>query len=740
MTRTTQGGYWHYLGRPFIMTTAKRWRQKDFGSQDNMDFLRLAKNAGFTTADVSFDWKYLWTEDGYGNFSGADEYVRYAGKLGMAVQVTIVFETEAPALPKGLTERYGWRIVTETGEELSLSPEIERPEGFDSYVLCNMPLCDPSFLGEVRKFVEAIVSHYRGWEEVICWNIAGEVWGFKPFLKKKEGALETGYDEFTRDRFRRWLKRRYDLRSLTEKWKAEGGYGSWDDVEPPVGRRRADFKGRKLGRWEAAWWDWHSFKLEATTGFLREVLGLIRKLDDRPVLVEYNTGMLGYYNQWDRENRWDLMVGEEGISHLSIQAFERNYKNQIYYNCIARGNSPPPHQLNEINGPNTVDALINEGFNPREVDPVAFTRRMVWLCQAMGATGMNVNGVGKVENLKGLFPGDDEGFKRESFEEVKRTNEDFRRLGEEFASSFPPPPKIATLVLDESTLRESGMAIKLAKPILRVLSEKGFCSEIAVISERQVLEGSMREYPLVFLPRAPYMRMEVAKKLEEYVREGGFLVVGPGSGRYDEYGESYQGLCEPLRRCCGVNPRQMLHPDCDTHDFLVSRDFHRLKKGRMVRGDCFEEIEVEADGAEVPLIYNWQAEQPAMVLNGYGRGRSCYLCFWPSDDREERGLDDVVMSLVEEAGLEPYVRVFGQAGIEEEGVILGVRLRSGGAFLILIETEDREHEVEVEISRGRFGFEDVEVVDGLSGGRVASGLRFSTRLAPAQVKVFHIRP
>ena len=549
--------------------------------------------------------------------------------------------------------------------------------------------------------------------------------------------------EFTRDRFRSWLKRRYDLRSLTEKWKAEGGYGSWDDVEPPVGRRRADFKGRKLGRWEAAWWDWHSFKLEATTGFLREVLGLIRKLDDRPVLVEYNTGMLGYYNQWDRENRWDLMVGEEGISHLSIQAFERNYKNQIYYNCIARGNSPPPHQLNEINGSNTVDALINEGFNPREVDPVAFTRRMVWLCQAMGATGMNVNGVGKVENLKGLFPGDDEGFKRESFEEVKRTNEDFRRLGEEFASSFPPPPKIATLVLDESTLRESGMAIKLAKPILRVLSEKGFCSEIAVISERQVLEGSMREYPLVFLPRAPYMRMEVAKKLEEYVREGGFLVVGPGSGRYDEHGESYGGLCEPLRRCCGVNPRPVLHPDCDTHDFSVAEEFHRLKPGRTVRGDYLEDLEVESEGAEVPLRFNWQAAQPAMVLNRYGRGKCCYLGFWPSDDREERGLEDIVMSLVEDAGLEPYVRVSGEGGLVDKEVIASVRFYPGGTFLILIETADREHRLQVELSPGRLGFERAYVEERPAGGKGVplggGGWKFPVLLGPAQVKVFHVR-
>ena len=282
------------------------------------------------------------------------------------------------------------------------------------------------------------------------------------------------------------------------------------------------------------------------------------------------------------------------------------------------------------------------------------------------------------------------------------------------------------------------MAIKLAKPILRVLSEKGFCSEIAIISERHVLEGSIGGYPLVFLPKAPYMRKEVAEKLEEYVKGGGFLVIGPESGRYDEHGESYGGLCEPLRRCCGVNPRGLLHPDCDTHDFLVSQDFHRLRKGRMVRGDCFEELEVESGDVDVPLIYNWQAEQPAMVLSRYGSGRSCYLCFWPSDDVEERGLEDVVMSLVEDAGLEPYVRVFGKDGFEERGIIHGVRLCSGGAFLILIETGDREHEVLVEISRGRFGFDDLEVIDGLTGERVGSGLRFSTTLAPAQVKVLHI--
>ena len=35
-------------------------------------------------------------------------------------------------------------------------------------------------------------------------------------------------------------------------------------------------------------------------------------------------------------------------------------------------------------------------------------------------------------------------------------------------------------------------------------------------------------------------------------------------------------------------------------------------------------------------------------------------------------------------------------------------------------------------------FDDLEVIDGLSGERVGSGLRFSTTLAPAWVKVLHI--
>lgn len=565
------------------------------------------------------------------------------------------------------------------------------------------------------------------------WNIMGEVWGFKPYLKLGVGAIETGYDEVTRGAFREWLKGKYDLKGLAEKW-GRKAYALWEDVEPPVRARRADFGGEELESWEAALWDWHSFKLEATVGFLKKVGGWIRELDRRPQMVEYNAGMVGYYNQWDRENRWDLVVEEKGLTNLGVQAFERNYKNQIYYNCIARGNSPPPHQLNEINLPNMGMSLESEGqFG---VDPIAFGRRLLWLCQAMGATGMNVNWLGDlVQLLRGEPKEDHPEERRRGYQEVKRNNLLFHKLGEEFAASSPPPPKIGLLVVDETTLRESGKAVGLAKPILRLLVEQGYGSEVAIVSERQVLEDRLGTYKLVFLPRAPYLRMEVAQRLEAYVEEGGFLVVGPGSGRYDQYGESYGGLCEPLRRCCGVNPRPVLHPDCDTHDFSVAEEFHRLKPGRTVRGDYLEDLEVESEGAEVPLRFNWQAEQPAMVLNRYGRGKCCYMGFWPSDDREERGLEDIVMSLVEDAGLEPYVRVSG------EGVIAGVRFHRGGCFLILVEAADREHRLQVELNHERLGLERAYVEERPAGVKVPleEGWKFPVLLSSAQVKVFHVR-
>ena len=729
-------GGWRFRGKPVVLTTAWRWPQEDYSAEENIEHLRIAARDGFTSADLWFRGRDLWDGSGWTSFDGADRYVEEAARLGLVVVVTIDYS--ASRMPEELIRKHGWKVVTEEGEEL---PLVVNPDVPDSYVFQNLPLCDPSFAHATREFVQAVVQHYRGNEWIGYWNIMGEVWGFKPYLKPGTGALETGYDEFIRDKFREWLRGRYDLKGLSQKW-GRRAYGSWEDVEPPVGMRRADFGGEELGRWEAAWWDWHSFKLEATVGFMRKVGGWIRELDRRPQMVEYNAGMTGYYNQWDRENRWDLVIGE-GLTNLGVQAFERNYKNQIYYNCIARGNSPPPHQLNEINLPNMAMALESEG--QAEVDPVAFGRRLLWLCQAMGATGMNVNWLGDlVQLLRGEPKEDHSEERRRGYQDVKRTNLQFHKLGEEFAASSPPPPKIAVLVVDETTLRESGLAVGLAKPILRVLVEQGYGSEVAIVSERQVLEGHLGGYRLVFLPRAPYLRREIAERLEAYVEDGGFLVVGPGSGRYDEHGESYGGLCEPLRRCCGVNPKQMLHPDCDTHDFSVAKEFHRLRMGRLVRGDYLEELEIESENTVVPLRFNWQAEQPAMVLNSYGKGRCCYLGFWPSDDREEKGLEDVVISLVEDAGLEPYVRVSGERGLVDKGVIAGVRFHPGGTFLILIETADREHRLQVELNAERFELERAYVEERPAGGKEVSlggggGWKFPALLGPAEVKVFHLR-
>jgi len=73
-----------------------------------------------------------------------------------------------------------------------------------------------------------------------------------------------------------------------------------------------------------------------------------------------------------------------------------------------------------------------------------------------------------------------------------------------------------------------------------------------------------------------------------------------------------------------------------------------------------------------------------------------------------------------------------------------VRFYRGGTFLILIETADREHRLQVELSPERFGLEGAYVEERPAGGKGISlggdgGWKFPVLLSPAQVKVFHVR-
>ncbi len=747
-------GCWHYDGKPFFISTgwATFFRFRDKGDRKCLD---QAKEVGMTCIDNWVRGSWLW-DGGKWNFDVWDDYNEAIAKLSLKTVLTIDFS--ASRFPREFVLKHGWRICTEEGEEFLLDydelyketdlelndPRLRKVHKDqrigDPYVFQNQPIHDPSFMKALEEFITVVVNHFKGLPHLLHWNLMGEIWGYKPYYKKDVGMMETGYDEFNRKAFRQWLQKAYALNELSHRWGAESAYGDWNEVEPPIRYRPdQDFKGRRLNNWDAAWWDWHRFKQESMTRFVRTVAGWIKALDDRPIIDEFNVGLAGYYDGWNKEARWNDLTGPEGVDHLGVQQFEETVERNMFYLACSRGASSPPHQLNEMAGdPAGYHMFCSDDRSPMAEDPVKYVRRTFWTAQAMGTTGVNVWDL-KGESLSIL---DEDGTKRPTWYEYKAINEAAARIGDRLTASAPFAPKIGILILDETSLRLPSKQSKLAIKILKALLDGHYMCESAILTEKELADGTAGDYAVIFAPCIPYISQKHAERLRDYVKAGGTLALGPGAGQYDPLGKAYGGMIEPLVEVAGVEASPVAIPEFGSHDMCWQQDFGLVKAGANVRGDYLERLTIKSDDVEVLAEYGWQAKLPIVTRYRFGRGQCIYLGVQPGTD--ENIFPAFVLSVPKEAGLDPLVMVNSKEGGRIDGqVYAGIRRREEDYLLILVEADDRAHELKIQFNADRMGLAPGE------GWRVRNCLEdegaelseatdwvFDTDLGNAAVKVF----
>ena len=754
----SKNGCWYYNGKPFFISTGWgtffRFREKG-----DLKCLEQAKEVGMTCIDDWVRGSWLWDGKKW-NFDTWDKYTEEIAKLGLKTSLTIDFS--ACRFPREFVLKHGWRVCTEEGEEFFLDYEglyketdlelndprlREVHQGQiigDPYVFQNEPIYDPSFMKTLKGFITVVVNHFKDDPHLLYWNLMGEIWGYKPYYKKHVGMMETGYDEFNRKAFREWLQKKYSLVRLSDRWGAESAYRDWAEVEPPIRYKpNQDFKGRALTNWDAAWWDWHCFKLESMTRFVRTVTGWIKALDDHhhPIIDEFNTGLAGYYDGWNKETRWNYLTGPKGVDHLGVQNFNETARCNMFYLACARGASDPPHQLNEIAGdPASYYMYSRDDRSPMSEYPVKYVRRTFWTAQAMGAIGMNV------WDLKGdgLSIIREDGTKKPTWYEYKAINEEVARIGDRLSGSTPFTPGIGILTLDETSLRLPDKQSKLAIRIIKALLDGQYMCESAIVTEKELADGKVGNYSVLFAPCVPYISRENANKLRDYVKAGGTLVLGPGAGRYNQLGKAYGCMIEPLVEATGVKPSPLSIPEFGTHDMCWQKNFGIVKAGANVRGDYLERLTLKADSVEVLAEYGWQTKLPVVTRHRFGQGQCIYL-------GTQLGIDEnifpaFVQSVPREAGLDPLIYVTSSEGRRIDGqVYAGIRQREDGYLLILIEVGDRKHDLKIKLNAGRLKFnpgeawiigncledEEMEISE-------ATDWSFNTALDVAGVKVFNI--
>lgn len=710
-------GMWLHNDKPFYSSTAHaiyhKFREDRAGAIED---LKNLKKAGFTVVESYWQWsKDLDPATMEYNFQVFDDFTMESKKAGL-----YNFCMFQEYVPIWLADKYGWGHTDEEGKR-----DVRCDDFYVGY---------QTYEQEWRRYYTALIEHLKQKpeiaENILYWNMGGEYKPFKPHRQEK--PVDFGYDDTSVALFRQWMQEKgWTPEMVAQRWGAPvDAYRVWADVWPAVNMKEADYKGTPLANIHAARWDWYDFRQEVSTQHLRDVFDLVRNLgDNRPWIHEYNIITPGGVLPFLRWSRLGARTDGDGV-YLSSGTFDREFDfNSLLYNlAICRGASIAPWQSNEQKG-NT---------------PPEWMQKHAWLLVGMGGTGMHFwDWCGK-----GWGVVNPDGSPSEGYPSAVRINEAMKFANDLINASKPMPNRIGVLALAEETFYLPRGHDREISAVLNTILQHGWGNEVAVITDDEVLLNHISDYKLIIVPGQVHMRQEVRERLADYVRRGGTLWLTPGSASRDEADRELAAPGAPLDKVAGAKITGEREPVMGP-----------IRVGNQDSEDsAYGMLDKVVDVASAEPVAYLNGE-PAIWMNHYGRGRCIFQpthsAYLPgndtplSNDKEALGYyfssnsGQPPVELLYQALEEPYARAYSGSNVNTN-VFAGVRRVESGYLVILVEADNRTHDVRVKLNKKRLGLEGDWVAYSPfsleTAGIDKSDWAFKTKMTPSQVKVFHLVP
>jgi len=521
--------------------------------------------------------------EGYFQFDWLERAIRLAEKHHIA----IVVGTPTAAPPAWLTQKYPDTLRVESNGQRATHGN--RAHGSVTSIKYR-ELC--------HRIAEEMAKRFGRDPNVVGWQIDNEY-----------GYGMMSYDSDTRQLFQQWLKAKYKtLDALNQHWTTtywSQTYDVWEEIPIPVGENNP---GLML--------DWQRFTTYAWRSYQQNQIDAIRPHSEPRQFITGN--FMGYgFDPIDHFViakpltfvAWDDYIGTghldpdtNGISHDAMRGLKRENIWVI---------ETQPGFVNW--------SPLNNSLDKGEV------RAMAWHDVGHGADEVSYwqwrSALNGQEEIHGTLVGPD-GKPEPLLSEVAQTAKEFSDLQGAFRDT--------RVVSDVALLQdyESRWAINWQKhtekydqfPILKSYYQalRRLSQSIDIVSP----DVSLDQYKLVVAPDLCLIPKERAQHLEEYVKNGGHLVLGPRSGLKDEF-NALLTTRQPgyLAEALGGQVEQ----------------YYALEKtvpasGSLGSGDVSvwaELLKVTSPDAEVLLHYEksngWLDDQPAIVTRKYGRGRITYI-------------------------------------------------------------------------------------------------------------------
>ncbi|MBU5671621.1 beta-galactosidase [Paenibacillus brevis] len=564
--------------------------------------IRLMKLANCNVMSVGiFSWGKLEPEEGVFTWDWLDQVLDLLVKNGIYVWLA----TPSGARPAWMSEKYPEVLRVEKNRQRNLHGMRH-----------NHCLTSPVYREKVRIMNSRLAERYSFHPAVLGWHVSNEYGG-------------ECHCEYCQDAFRSWLRQKYGtLEALNQTWWTtfwSHTFTSWSQVESPAPHGEMMVHGHNL--------DWRRFVSDQTIDFFRHEIQPLKAVNpDLPCTANMMDLFYGLdYREfakavdvvsWDAYPTWHSESSETGVA--SWFAFNHD---------LFRSLKKKPFMLMESTPSQTnwqrTSKLKRPGMHRlSSLQAVAHGSDTVQYFQWRKSRGSSEKFHGAVVDHVGHEH-------TRVFQDVASLGRTLGELTEVLGTTVPAEAAILFdwdnrwAVLDAQGPRNGGIHYEeTVVQHYRALWQLGVPTDIIGAFD------SLNRYKLLIAPMVYLLREETGRKLTEYVKQGGILLVTYWSGVVDEHDLCHLTGCPgPLREVTGIWAEEIdsLH-DHDHNELILQQDNPLGLKGSYAVHELCERIHCE--GAEVLATYgsDFYAGDPVLTVNRFGEGKAYYLAARVKED------------------------------------------------------------------------------------------------------------
>lgn len=370
------------------------------------------------------------------------------------------------------------------------------------------------------------------------------------FLNYESGG-HFDYNPLSLSAFSTYLKKKYgNISNLNFTWGTK--YASFSEALPPKWKK-GDKKITPDNR--AAWYDWLLFSTNANTKFYQKLRTIIKDklkhlkvpinvVDCGQLMFPSSSGVACY--DWDAMAKINDMTITEGFprSPWTIQPFAIDPA--ITFQNDLQVSSQRPDQT-VINMEHHCATPVSGRYATGNYYACALLREMLHGASAVGLwSGFHRGDIYRGKPVKGYFASIyQRAIKGKGLRGIYKYYKailDCRRLAKEIVRFRSAPADTALLYsyttnrqLPPYQIRDNGWSEheKSFRRFYKAMNPLG--DRIHILTDQQIADGKCGKFKLIIVPSVSHLSIPLVKKLGEYVRNGGTLVLAPGSLMYDEH-------------------------------------------------------------------------------------------------------------------------------------------------------------------------------------------------------------